>query len=111
MSKEYNIEEQLKDVLSRIEAAKTRRNDVKYPIFFRCLLLSDSKYSCFLQEIRHIDTRLVAVSKIKPVEMILEAYEAGQRHFGENYPQELIAKATDARVMQSETLALGASSA
>lgn len=29
--------------------------------------------------------RLVAVSKIKPIEAILEAYEAGQRHFGENY--------------------------
>jgi hypothetical protein len=29
--------------------------------------------------------RLVAVSKTKPVEALLEAYEAGQRDFGENY--------------------------
>ena len=36
---------------------------------------------------------LVAVSKFKPVEAIQEAYEAGQRSFGENRPQELAAKA------------------
>lgn len=29
--------------------------------------------------------RLVAVSKTKPVNDIIEAYNAGQRHFGENY--------------------------
>jgi len=33
--------------------------------------------------------RLVAVSKTKPVEMIIEAYETGHRDFGENYIQEL----------------------
>ena len=31
--------------------------------------------------------RLVAVSKTKPIEMLKEAYEAGQRVFGENYVQ------------------------
>lgn len=31
------------------------------------------------------EVRLVAVSKTKPVEDLLEAYNAGQRHFGENY--------------------------
>ena len=36
---------------------------------------------------------LVAVSKFKPVEAIREAYDAGQRSFGENRPQELAAKA------------------
>lgn len=36
---------------------------------------------------------LVAVSKTKPVECIREAYEAGQRDFGENYVQELQLKA------------------
>lgn len=36
---------------------------------------------------------LVAVSKTKPMEAILEAYEAGQRDFGENYIQELCDKA------------------
>lgn len=35
---------------------------------------------------------LVAVSKTKPVEDILEAYHAGQRIFGENMVQELVEK-------------------
>lgn len=38
-------------------------------------------------------TRLVAVSKLKPVEDIMEAYHAGQRLFGENYATELRDKA------------------
>ena len=37
--------------------------------------------------------KLVAVSKFKPNEAIQEAYEAGQRDFGENYVQELVEKA------------------
>lgn len=37
--------------------------------------------------------KLIAVSKTKPVEAILEAYAAGQRLFGENYVQELVKKA------------------
>ena len=36
---------------------------------------------------------LVAVSKLKPVEDIIEAYNAGQRAFGENYATELRDKA------------------
>ncbi len=35
---------------------------------------------------------LVAVSKTKPDELILEAYEAGHRDFGENKVQDLLAK-------------------
>ena len=37
--------------------------------------------------------QLVAVSKFHPVEELAEAYEAGQRLFGENRAQELVAKA------------------
>ena len=37
--------------------------------------------------------RLVAVSKFHPASSIMEAYEAGQRLFGENRPQELASKA------------------
>lgn len=37
--------------------------------------------------------KLVAVSKLKPVEDIMEAYRAGQRVFGENYATELRDKA------------------
>ena len=35
---------------------------------------------------------LIAVSKTKPNELIQEAYDAGQRDFGENYVQELLDK-------------------
>lgn len=38
------------------------------------------------------DTRLIAVSKTKPVEMLKEAYDAGMRDFGENKVQEIIEK-------------------
>ena len=38
-------------------------------------------------------TRLVAVSKLKPVDDIMEAYNSGQRLFGENYATELRDKA------------------
>ena len=36
--------------------------------------------------------KLVAVSKFHPVERLMEAYDAGQRVFGENRPQELAQK-------------------
>ncbi|CAI8409709.1 MAG: Uncharacterised protein [Flavobacterium sp. SCGC AAA160-P02] len=38
------------------------------------------------------DVTLVAVSKTKPISDILEAYDAGQRVFGENKIQEMVAK-------------------
>lgn len=41
------------------------------------------------------NVRLVAVSKTKPLEALQEAYAAGHRHFGENYVQELVAKAPE----------------
>ena len=37
--------------------------------------------------------KLIAVSKTKPAELVREAYDAGQRDFGENYAQELVQKA------------------
>ena len=51
-----------------------------------------SAIRCLKQELPST-VQLVAVSKFKPVEDILEAYQAGQRDFGENRPQELAAKA------------------
>lgn len=36
--------------------------------------------------------RLIAVSKTKPVEQMLEAFDAGQKDFGENYVQEICDK-------------------
>ncbi len=49
-----------------------------------------------LQKIRNSipnNVKLVAVSKTKPIDCILEAYEAGQRLFGENRVQEMAQKA------------------
>ncbi len=50
-----------------------------------------------LQQVRQTlskfsNASLVAVSKGQPFEKVLEAYEGGQRDFGENYVQELLEK-------------------
>lgn len=47
-----------------------------------------------LANISSSPARLVAVSKLKPVADIRSAYEAGQRHFGENYVSEVVEKCT-----------------
>ncbi len=44
------------------------------------------------QDLSNYEAHLVAVSKTKPIEAILELYEAGQRSFGENKVQELVSK-------------------
>lgn len=43
-------------------------------------------------ELSRLNVTLVAVSKTKPPEVIQEAYDAGQRIFGENIVQELVGK-------------------
>ncbi|XP_035442416.1 pyridoxal phosphate homeostasis protein [Spodoptera frugiperda] len=68
----------LKTVLSNIEAAVARRS----------------------ASLPQIAPRLVAVSKIKPAALIVEAYEHGQRHFGENYVNELAEKASDPLILE-----------
>ncbi|XP_017480389.1 PREDICTED: proline synthase co-transcribed bacterial homolog protein-like [Rhagoletis zephyria] len=42
---------------------------------------------------------LVAVSKTQPKEYVIQAYKCGQRHFGENYIQELNDKANDQEII------------
>jgi hypothetical protein len=42
------------------------------------------------------DITLIGVTKVKPAAAIREAYEAGLRHFGENYVQEFAAKRPEA---------------
>jgi PLP dependent protein len=55
--------------------------------------------SLIRQKIEAVDSqsavRLVAVSKTKPTSDIMQAYDCGQRHFGENYIQELVDKAKE----------------
>lgn len=43
-------------------------------------------------ELSPIGVKLIAVSKTKPIEDILQAYQAGQRDFGENQVQEMLGK-------------------
>ena len=45
--------------------------------------------------------RLVAVSKLKPIEDIIELYNAGQRHFGENYVKELDEKSKSDEILKN----------
>ena len=53
------------------------------------------------QESAGRELTLVAVSKTKPVEMIIEAYMAGHRDFGENYIQELVDKSHDKQIVEN----------
>ncbi|XP_039961451.1 pyridoxal phosphate homeostasis protein [Bactrocera tryoni] len=75
---DVNVKAGIECILKRIDAALARRPPhIKAP-----------------------KPQLVAVSKTKPVEMIIEAYEAGQRHFGENYVQELVEKAQHPEILK-----------
>ena len=53
--------------------------------------INKEKYQWLLQKL-NAKASLVAVSKTKPEEDILELYNLGQRDFGENYVQELVDK-------------------
>ncbi len=44
------------------------------------------------KDLDRFDAQLVAVSKTKPASAIEELYALGQRHFGENYVQEIVEK-------------------
>ncbi len=47
----------------------------------------------FNNELEGTNCRLIAISKTKPMELVMDAYDHGQRDFGENKVQELAAKA------------------
>ena len=55
--------------------------------------VNKEKYQQINEELRLSNITLVAVSKTKPAEDILELYDLGHRDFGENYVQELVEKA------------------
>lgn len=52
-------------------------------------------YQNIINELAGSNTSLVAVSKTKPNEDLMELYQLGQRDFGENYVQELVDKAAN----------------
>ena len=52
-------------------------------------------YQSLIEELNKKEVTLVAVSKTKPIEKIMELYDQGQRIFGENRVQELVEKASN----------------
>ena len=54
--------------------------------------VNSNSYKQICDELQKKNIILVAVSKTKPAEEILELYKAGQKDFGENYVQELVDK-------------------
>nr|XP_023029853.1 pyridoxal phosphate homeostasis protein [Leptinotarsa decemlineata] len=75
---EADVKQGLRIVLKKIEDACRRRSP----------------------ELQALEPQLVAVSKLKPVDLIVAAYEEGQRHFGENYVQELEEKANNEVILE-----------
>ncbi|NOT51042.1 MAG: YggS family pyridoxal phosphate-dependent enzyme [Chitinophagaceae bacterium] len=57
------------------------------------MAINKTAYHSIKKELDLQEVLLVAVSKTKPVEDILELYNLGHRDFGENYVQELLEKA------------------
>ena len=57
------------------------------------MAINKETYQQIKAELDSKNVILVAVSKTKPVEDIVELYNLGQRDFGENYVQELVDKA------------------
>jgi PLP dependent protein len=55
-------------------------------------MINKEAYEAIKKELQQKNVTLVAVSKTKPAEDILELYNSGQRDFGENYVQELVDK-------------------
>jgi PLP dependent protein len=55
-------------------------------------MINKEAYEEIIKELQQKNVTLVAVSKTKPAEDILELYNLGQRDFGENYVQELADK-------------------
>ncbi|KAH8334715.1 hypothetical protein KR074_008071 [Drosophila pseudoananassae] len=82
---EFDVKGGLQHVLKRIDEVLLQRPKVKISTFSKLITTSIS----LLQEIKTTRPILVAVSKTKPADAVIEAYQAGQRDFGENYVQEL----------------------
>lgn len=54
--------------------------------------IEEIRYQQIVKDLQAANVTLVAVSKTKPIEDIIELHQAGQLDFGENYVQELIEK-------------------
>lgn len=90
------VAENLKIVCNKIAVASAKRPLVcafeTAVIRMHCYIIINNQKTFFLQEYKTVEPRLVAVGKLHSHELIIEAYVAGQRHFGENYVNELAEK-------------------
>lgn len=68
-----------------------------------------TNYRAVEEEVRKVsnDVTLVAVSKTKPIEAIMEAYDEGARVFGENRVQEVVAKFSSSRPEDMKVYLIG----
>lgn len=60
-------------------------------------MINAEVYQSLLEELKPFNATLLAVSKTKPVEDILALKSLGQKVFGENYVQELVAKSQEVK--------------
>ncbi len=61
--------------------------------FKKAMPVNKEAYQQIIAELDAKNVKLVAVSKTRPAEEIMEMYRLGQRDFGENYVQEMVDKA------------------
>lgn len=61
--------------------------------YFCSMAVNEEIYQQVNEQLRLSKITLVAVSKTKPIEDIIDLYNLGHRDFGENYVQELVDKA------------------
>jgi pyridoxal phosphate enzyme (YggS family) len=75
-----------------MEGISLRRAEILKNIYFVVFMSEITRNIMSFRQSLPASVKLVAVSKTIPVSGILEAYEAGQRAFGENRVQELLNK-------------------
>lgn len=61
-------------------------------LIFAGIMIHKANWEQLTKELNAAGATLIAVSKTKPATDIMELYQLGQRHFGENYVQELTEK-------------------
>lgn len=77
----FRTARRLKQIVMSLEYTQARRAEL------------EENVAAVHKEMASDKARLVAISKIKPASDIKALYDAGHRHFGENYIQELADKA------------------
>ena len=72
---------------------KLEDQEMRGKIASNLTILNESVSSLLSKTTKTSRVRLLAVSKLKPADLLKEAFDAGQVHFGENYIEEMLEKA------------------